>query len=75
MRTNVASMATAATSATPISLMMRMSPATKPPKTMMMSSAAEVMMRPVRCRPRETARSLSTPCRWNSTMRDSRKTS
>ena len=53
MRTIVASMATAATRATPICLMIRMSPAMNPAKTMMMSSAAEVMIRPVRCRPRK----------------------
>ncbi len=54
---------TAVTSATPISLMMSSCPAANPANTMMISSAALVMIRPERCSPRETARSFGTPFR------------
>lgn len=63
IRTRVASMTTAVTRATPISLMTSSCPAAKPAKTMQMSSAAEVMMRPDRCRPSATLRSFGTPLR------------
>ena len=59
MRTRVASMRTAITMPSPICFMMSSFPAAKPAKTIIMSRAAEVMMRPERCSPRATASSVS----------------
>ena len=75
VRTMVASTRTAMASPTPSCLMARTSPAAKPAKTMTMRHAAEVMMRPLRCRPTATARSLSPVSSCTSLMRESRKTS
>ena len=51
------------------------SPETNPRKTAIIMAAAEVIMRPERCRPRATASSLSCPSSQYSVMRASRKTS
>ena len=75
MRTRVASMATAVASATPVCLMMSSWPVTNPANTMTMMSAAEVMMRPERCRPAATASSLPSPESRSSLIRASRNTS
>ena len=59
----------------PMSLRNAVSPVANPITTTISSSAAEVMMRPVRCRPVATAVGLSAPRSHSSRIRDSRNTS
>ena len=61
--------------ATPVSLITSSCPATKPLNTMTMSTAADVMIRPDRCRPSTTASPSGYPSSCSSTMRESRNTS
>lgn len=75
VRTMVASTMTATARPTPSCLMARTSPAAHPANTTTMSRAAEVMMRPVRWRPRATASSVSPVWSWISLTIDRRKTS
>jgi hypothetical protein len=50
-------------------------PVANPANTTTMISAADVMIRPDRCRPITTALSLLSPSRRNSAIRESRNTS
>ena len=68
-------MATVTASPMPVCLMTSSSPAANPRKTTTMTSAADVMMRPERCRPAATAWSFGSPASRNSLMRASRNTS
>jgi len=78
-RTTVASMTTAMSIATPIILMNVMPDSENAPITTTSSSAALVMIRPVRCSPVATATLFrsgpSPPASHCSRMRDSRNTS
>ena len=74
-RTNVASTTTATIMPTPMSLIVPIWPVANPAITTTTSSAAEVMIRPVCCRPRATAVVLSAPDCHSSRMRESKNTS
>ena len=74
-RTIVASMRMPKNIATPISLMNVTDDVEKAPMTTMRRSAADVMMRPVRCSPVATASRLSPVLSYCSLIRDSRNTS
>ena len=65
IRTSVASMSTATAREKPTSLITSSSPATNPANTTMTISAAEVMIRPERCSPSQTAWLFGTP--WSTT--------
>ena len=73
--TTVASSTTAMAMPRPTSLMVSSSPAAKPRNTITIRAAAEVTIRPVRCSPRATARSLSPVWSQASLIRESRNTS
>ena len=68
-------MSTATASENPTSLMTRSLPNTKPANTTMMIVAADVMIRPERCRPSRTASSFENPASCSSLIRESRNTS
>ncbi len=68
-------MTTAAASATPVSLITSIWPATKPENTTTTTRPAQVMIRPDFCRPATTLSSLSCPASRYSLIRESRKTS
>ncbi len=74
-RTSVASTSTATARPTPIIAMNTMPEVAKAPTTTTKSSAALVMMPPVRCSPRATARVLSWLASHSSRIRESRNTS
>jgi len=75
IRTTVASSSTARTVASPICLMVSIPAAMNPAYTTTSSSAAEVTIRPERCSPTATARSLSPVWSQASLIRESRNTS
>jgi hypothetical protein len=75
MRTMVASRAMASANPNPICFITSNWAEANPPNTITISSAAEVMIRPERCKPSVTASVVDSPCSCNSTMRASRNTS
>jgi hypothetical protein len=74
-RTTDASTSRAMTIPTPSNLMKMMPEAENAATTMISSSAADVMIPPVRCRPSATAIALSPEMSYRSRIRDSRNTS
>ena len=75
LRTSVASIRMAKAAPKPSCLMFVTPLDRKAANTMAISSAAAVMMRPVRCRPKATESTVSCPVSCSSLMRESRKSS